>query len=248
MKMQFKLFNYQFKSHFGYLLLLLVCVTTFIKLGLWQYHKAQHKQRIEDAYHASTKKQTKQLIDYIAEPETIKFQKVQVAGHYEPRYQFLVDNQVERGRGGFHVITPFKIKGKTQYVLINRGWIQGLDNHQAVPQFDTPLEEMLVEGMVWVPTNKIFTLEKKETASTEGGWQPVWQHLDMKKFQSLAPIQTLDVIVKLDPAQKKSGFVRNWQLPPSKIATNLGYAYQWFGFAVAAVFIFLYQSISKTDR
>jgi surfeit locus 1 family protein len=30
-----------------------------------------------------------------------------------------------------------------------------------------------------------------------------------------------------------------------RIATNMGYAYQWFGFALAALLIFLYMSISK---
>jgi surfeit locus 1 family protein len=39
--------------------------------------------------------------------------------------------------------------------------------------------------------------------------------------------------------------VRNWQIPAERITTNIGYAYQWFGFSVAALLIYLYMSISK---
>lgn len=247
MKMQFKLFNYQFKNNVWYLLLLVACVVTFIKLGLWQYNKAAYKQGIQDAYQASVKKGTQSFIKYLNNPEVLEFQNISFAGSFETQYQILIDNKVEQGRGGFHIVTPFKIKNTDQYILVNRGWIAGYDgDHQKVPEFDTPAEEMRIEGMVWIPTDKIFTLEK-ESEIKPNVWKLVWQNLDMKKYHSVAPISVLDVIVKLAPNQK-GGFVRNWQLPPSKIATNLSYAYQWFGFAFAAIAIFLYQSIRRIDR
>ena len=38
----------------------------------------------------------------------------------------------------------------------------------------------------------------------------------------------------------QGGFVRNWIRPDDRIATHLGYAYQWFGFAFAAFAIYLF--------
>jgi surfeit locus 1 family protein len=246
--MQFKLFDYEFRFDWKSALFTLLCISLFIKLGFWQYHKAEFKRNIESQYQASLNKKDVLLSDYLDKPEQLQYQNVHVVGHYEPKYQILIDNQVEGERAGFHVVTPFKLKGKDLYVLVNRGWILGSANHQEVPEFATPSNEQVISGMLWVPTDKIFTLEDASSKAVSKTWQLVWQNLDMKKYQALVPMQVLNVIVKLAPEQATGGFVRNWQLPPSRIMTNLSYAYQWFGFAFAALAIYLYSSISKVKQ
>lgn len=245
--MQFKFLNFQFDFHWLSTLIVIVCIPLFIKLGLWQYNKAEMRQSIQNQYETSLHKQVANLKDHLTQPSALQFQQASVSGHYESRYQFLLDNQVENSQAGFHVITPFKIEGTEQYVLVNRGWIPGEASHDKVPTFDTPEQSVQIQGMVWVPSDKIFTLEANvgNDQPQAQAWQLVWQHLDMKKYKQSAPIQVLDVIIKLDPASKAGGFVRNWQMPPSKIMTNLGYAYQWFGFALATLAIYLYTSVKR---
>lgn len=245
--MQFKFLNFQFDFNWLSTLIVIVCIPLFIKLGLWQYNKAEMRQSIQNQYEASMNKQVANLRDYLTQAKVLQFQQTSVNGHYETQYQFLLDNQVENSQSGFHVITPFKIEGTEQYVLVNRGWIPGAASHDKVPTFATPEEPLEIQGMVWVPSDKIFTLEAKADNDQPQAqvWQLVWQHLDMKKYKQTAPIQVLDVIIKLDPASKAGGFVRNWQMPPSKIMTNLGYAYQWFGFAFATLAIYLYTSVKR---
>jgi surfeit locus 1 family protein len=246
--MQFKLLGYEFSLGWISTLFTLLCIGLFIKLGLWQYHKAEIKQNIENQYQASLSKQDVMLSDYLDHPEQLQYQKVNVLGEYAPQYQILIDNQMEAEQAGFHVITPFKIKGKDLYVLVNRGWLAGGAHHQDIPKFETPVGEQAISGMLWIPTAKIFSLESAESKVGNKSWQPVWQYLDMKKYHAQAPIHVLDVIVKLAPEQATGGFVRNWQLPPSRIMTNLSYAYQWFGFAFATLAIYLYSSISKVKQ
>jgi surfeit locus 1 family protein len=222
-------------------------VILFIKLGLWQYHKAMHKQAIEDAYQASKELQEINLLEHLHDLKPLTFKSVRVIGKYEPLYQILIDNQVDNNQAGFHVITPFKISGTKLYILVNRGWVKGYDQHTVVPTIDTPLNEHEIHGMLWEPSNKIFSLEKKpEVGNLKFDY--VWQHLDIKKYQKVVPLKVLSSIVKLDPNQATGGFVRNWQLPPSRIATNLGYAYQWFGFAIATIAIFGYLSIKRVTK
>lgn len=245
--MQFKFLNFQFDFNWFSTLIVIACIPLFIKLGLWQYNKAEMRQSIQNQYETSLQKQVANLKDHLTRPSALQFQQASVSGHYESRYQFLLDNQVENSQAGFHVITPFKIEGTEQYVLVNRGWIPGEASHDKVPTFATPEQPVQIQGMVWVPSDKIFTLEAKvgNDQPQAQAWQLVWQHLDMKKYKQSAPIQVLDVIIKLDPASKAGGFVRNWQMPPSKIMTNLGYAYQWFGFALATLAIYLFTSVKR---
>jgi len=243
-QMQFRLSGFTFQPSWLGFLILLLCVPTFIKLGLWQLNKAHLKQEIQTSYNAAQDHLAQSFPQHEEHWDRWNYKKVKLSGRYETQYQILLDNQVEQSRGGFHVITPLKIEGREEYVLVNRGWVPGEDHHNTLPDIQTPSDNLEVVGLVWQPSKKIFTLESD---AQKAQWQTVWQHMDMQRYQASVPIKILPVVIKLDAASAAGGFVRNWQLPAEKIATNMGYAYQWFGFAIASVLIFLYTSIKKNE-
>ncbi|WP_292807674.1 SURF1 family protein [Methylotenera sp.] len=243
--MQFRLGNYLFCPSWLGVILLMICIPLFIKLGLWQYNKAELRKQIQSSYTASQDSDALVLPNNLSDPDAWKYKKVKVKGQYETKYQILLDNQVENNIAGFHVITPLKLDGTHQYVLINRGWVAGGNHHTETPNIVTPNQMQEIIGSVWVPSKKIFTLESD---SEKNRWSTVWQHMDMDRYQKNVPLQVLPLLIKLDPKSNAGGFVRNWQLPASKIATNMGYAYQWFGFTIASILIFLFTSIKKANN
>ncbi|HQO16840.1 MAG TPA: SURF1 family protein [Methylotenera sp.] len=252
-QLQFRMHDFVFKPSLVGSLLTIVCIPLFIHFGLWQFHKAQSKQRIHHAFNQAQTDQALQFPTIQSNPslnvEEWKYKKVIVTGEYDTKYQFLLDNQMEGNRAGFHVITPLKIDGTSEYVLVNRGWIVANDTHVDIPAVDTPSGPLTIEGQVWVPSKKIFTLENKSqqegnTLKSES-WQPVWQNMNMAQYKQAVPYQISDLVIKLDQKSQAGGFIRNWQVPAERITTNLGYAYQWFGFALATLLIYLYMSISR---
>ncbi|MDO9151406.1 MAG: SURF1 family protein [Methylotenera sp.] len=243
--MQFRLGNYLFCPSWLGFIILMICIPLFIKLGLWQYNKAELRKEIQSSYNASLDHDALTLPNNINHLDAWKYKKVKIKGHYETKYQILLDNQVEENVAGFHVITPLKLDGSNDYVLINRGWVAGGANHTDIPAISTPNEPLEIIGLVWVPSKKIFTLESD---AEKNHWNTVWQHMDMDRYQKNVPIHILPLVIKLDVKSDAGGFVRNWQLPASKIATNIGYAYQWFGFTIASILIFLFTSIKKANN
>lgn len=251
-QLQFRIHQYVFSPTWLGTLLTIICIPLFIKFGLWQYHKAEQKQFIQDAYNqAKTNAALTFPLDITGKPDVLieswKYKKVKVSGTYETKYQFLLDNQVEGDRAGYHVITPLKIDNSQQYVLVNRGWILAKDNHSELPVFDTPTGTQQITGQVWLPSKKIFSLESKGGAH-ENHLQPVWQNIDIAKYQRLVPFTVSPLAIKLDVQSEGGGFVRNWQVPVERITTNMGYAYQWFGFALATLLIYIYMSVSKVGK
>jgi len=244
-QMQFRFAGYLFCPSWLGLLVLIICVPLFINLGLWQYNKAALKQEIQTKYDASLDSEALSLPDELKDLDFWRYKKIKVKGRYDTKYQILLDNQVEDDRAGFHVLTPLKLEGRNDYVLINRGWIAGGTAHNDLPQIITPADPVEIVGLVWVPSKKIFTLESDIEKNT---WNQVWQNMDMERYQKSVAIHVLPIVIKLDAKSDAGGFVRNWQLPASRIATNMGYAYQWFGFAVASILIFLYSGISKVSN
>jgi surfeit locus 1 family protein len=52
----------------------------------------------------------------------------------------------------------------------------------------------------------------------------------------------------LDADSNAGGFSRAWPAPAERIGTHIGYAYQWYGFAVATFIIYLVVGFRKRDR
>ena len=242
---QFRLSGYVFCPSWLGLLVLLICVPLFIKLGLWQYHKAELKKEIQSSYDTSLDSEALNLPDKLENLDAWRYKRIQVKGRYDTKYQILLDNQVENNRAGFHVLTPLKLEGRNDYILINRGWVAGGTTRGDLPKITTPVEPVEIVGLAWVPSKKIFTLESDVEKNT---WNDVWQNMDMERYQKSVAIKVLPIVIKLDAKSNAGGFVRNWQVPASRIATNIGYAYQWFGFAVASILIFLFTSIKKVSN
>jgi surfeit locus 1 family protein len=250
---EFRLYRYIFKPSLVGVISTLICIPLFINFGLWQYNKAQKKIAIQAVYNHAEINEALQFPLLTNQPRDIdvedwKYKKVTVTGVYDAKYQFLLDNQVEADRVGFHVITPLKIDKTNQYVLVNRGWILGNDTHTNLPTFSTPLGLQTVVGQIWVPSKKIFSLEAKTITTNQNkneDWKFVWQYMNIGDYQQRVPFNVSDMAIKLDSTSSAGGFVRNWQVSAERITTHMGYAYQWFGFALATLLIFIYMSFSK---
>jgi len=252
-QLQFRIYRYVFRPSLIGTVLTLICIPLFIKFGFWQYNKAQQKQTIQSAYQSAEASNAQDFPLNLSANESLNieqwnYKRVKVTGSYDTQYQILLDNKVEGNQAGYHVITPFKIASTSQYVLINRGWIAGKASHAELPEFTTPSGQHTLTGQIWIPSKKIFTLENKSVSSGPKTWQPVWQNMDMVQYQKIVPLTVSPFAIKLDNGSQPGGFLRNWQVPADRITTHIGYAYQWFGFALASLLIFLYMSISRVSK
>lgn len=245
--LQFRISHYVFRPTWLGTVITLVCIPVFISLGQWQYQKAEAKQAFQsqlDNYKHETPVQLPHKVDDL---EAWRYRQIKVTGVYEPRYQILLDNQVENGRAGYHVITPLKIEDTEQYVLVNRGWIPAEANHSHMPSVSTPVGEQQILGQVWIPATKYYSLENPvDQVSAE--WKILWQNMDMKRYAAVVPFSVSPLLIRLDPESGAGGFSRNWPAPAERLETHIGYAYQWFGFAVAAFIIYIVVSFRKSDR
>ena len=226
-------------------LMLFIC----IKLGFWQLHKAAIKQALQVQLNTRQAEPVLALPDKIASLENWRYKRVKFFGNYDTRYQLLLDNQVENTVAGYHVLTPVKVEGSKLYVLVNRGWIPRANAKVgaaiAVPSVVTPQGLQALQGDIGLPAAKFFTLEAPVLKN--GQWQTVWQHLDMVRYAKSVPFAVQPFVVRLDPSNRSGGFVRNWPPPGERVSMHLGYAYQWFGFALTLFVIFIVLNVKQKN-
>lgn len=218
-----------------------VAIWSCLRLGMWQWHKAEQKQAIMQALkpRGDAVELRTQDLEVPSHVEALHLQTVVIKGRYLPQYSFLLDNQVLDGQVGFNVITPLLLGDQKHLIWVNRGWVAGFADHQKTPEIETPDTEQIIKGLFWQQTKTGFRLDKAAS-----DWQPVQPVIDFSYLRQHVPYSFADVILKLDPAMQ-AGFARVWEVPGGQIEKHMSYAYQWFGFALASLLIGVYQMIEK---
>lgn len=238
--MQF--YQYNFSPKLIPTLVTLAAITVMIMLGQWQSSKATQKQSMQDTYDARTTQMAERITSDELDAETLTYKKVVVSGSYETQFQILLDNRVQDDKAGYHVITPFRINGSERYILINRGWVPLGADRAVLPEIKTPYGMIELSGVAMLPPSKLYELEQPE--SLDSGWQIVWQNMDLVRLRKAVPFSLQPLIIQLDQTSP-GGFVRNWTRPDDRVATHMGYAFQWYGMAVMLALFYFFVNIKK---
>ncbi|MDQ5879881.1 MAG: surfeit locus 1 family protein [Pseudomonadota bacterium] len=223
-------------------LLVAILVPTFISFGMWQWNKAAAKEARQTLLDTRSHEPAVQLSAAPADAEALRFRQVSVRGVYEPQHQILIDNRVHQERAGYHVVTPLRIEGPAgseMRVLVNRGWISA-NGTREMPAVETPTGPVELLATAVLPGTRFFTLAPEPSRAADAGWQMVWQNLDLDRYRKSVSFPLQPVVLQLDPQSSGGGFVRDWPRPDERIERHIGYAWQWFGFAVATVGIWLF--------
>lgn len=237
---------YRFRPRLIPTIITVLLLPLLINLGLWQTHKAERKQALQDIYDRHERESPLQIGAQALNPSAFRYSRVLARGRYDPAFQILLDNQMNGERAGYHVITPLQIEGQTMRVLVNRGWVPVGADRRVLPPIETPAGIVEVRGYAVAPSAKFFELAKPK--DVRGQWQTVWQNLDMRRYQAGVPFPLQPVVIRLDAGSTAGGYVREWVRPDSRIEVHRGYALQWFGMAAVLVLFYLASMIKKTTN
>ncbi len=244
-----QIFNYSFQPKLIPTLATLMVLPLLMSLGLWQANKAEQKQAMQDVYDKRGKSELAQIGTEPITVESVRFSRVKARGYYEPAYQIMIDNQISKGRAGYHVITPLHISGSNMRVLVNRGWVAVGADRNILPVIDIPQGEVEVTGYAHDPSGKYLELGTPEIK--QESWQIVWQNLNIKRYTEAVSFPMHPIIILLDPASlsdttsSAGGFVRDWPRPDSRIDVHRGYAIQWYLLSIALLVIYLVTNLKK---
>jgi surfeit locus 1 family protein len=168
-----------------------------------------------------------------------KFRVVGAAGHYLPGETFYVDNMLYEGQPGYHVISLFELENRDSLVLVNRGWIAGLSDRSVLPETDTPLEARMIGGSLVSPRTRPFFM-----GDTEPEGQKLRLYIDIEKISQRLNRPVLPFVMQLQ-SDRADGLIRSWPKFDSKVSMHIGYAVQWFAFALFAFLMAIYSCFKK---
>ena len=163
-----------------------------------------------------------------------------VTGEFVPRHTVLLDNRLRQGRAGYEVVTPMRIAGTTDNVLVNRGWVAAMPRRGQLPQFGTPAGEVRIEGIALQRLPQALSLGTPEKGS-------VRQNLDIAQFAAETGLALRPVVVQ-QHAGPEDGLSRDWPAADAGVLKHESYSLQWYTFAALAVVLFIVLSFRRVTK
>jgi surfeit locus 1 family protein len=221
-------------------LLMVLFTPLFCGLGVWQLDRAEQKRQIAGALELRRKLPVLSIGADLPATEELEFRRLQARGRFLHDRTVLIENRKFQGKNGFHVITPLRLTDSGKLLLINRGWVARPPAGEA-PDFPRPEGVLTVRGEARIPQPPALDL-KPALEATQG--MPHWPFLTLENYAAWSGLETLPFVV-LQAPEASGAFARQWPSPPAKTAMHIGYAIQWFAFALIGLLIWLRLSLHK---
>lgn len=227
--------EWRFRPRWVPFLLLLAPAGICAGLGVWQLDRAAQKRAFAAELAAREALAPLEIGDAPVDAAAVRHRSVSARGVLEAAGQVYIEGRRHAGKAGYFVVTPLRIAGSERRVLVNRGWVAAMD--ASVPE-----GEVTVTGVADVPSPPALVLHAGEDAAK--AWGTRWPYLTLPLYAATVshPLQT--VIVLQDSADPH-GFVREWPRELPKEGMHIGYALQWFAFALIGLVVFLRLSFTR---
>ena len=217
-------------------------------LGFWQLSRAHRKLAFE-AEVAERGPMPPLTLEQLAHDTATGDQQAQrrivLAGVWDAAHTVYLMNRSMDERSGFYVTTPLRLSDGTA-VLVQRGWIARDDaNPMKAPPVATPSGPVTVRGHVAPWPSHWIDLGHMSAGA-------VRQNLELAPLtaESGLAIRPITVAEDANADNAADGLRRDWPAPSAgvSIATNYGYAFQWFAMAVTALVLYAYFQFIRPRR
>jgi surfeit locus 1 family protein len=231
-------------------LLVLLAAAVCARLGIWQLDRLAQRRTFNARVEAQIDRSAL-LLDsasiqdpaQLSELYNMEYRPVQVTGTYDPSQEIALQNQYFGNEWGVHLVTPLIISGTNSAVLVDRGWIPAQEyasagNNAALPWArynETGVVQ--VQGIIRRPQVKAELGSRTDPPVNSGdGFRNHWYFVNIDQLVKQSSHPLLPVYVQQAPDALHSGLPERTQ-PTFDLSEgpHMGYALQWFSFAVLLI-------------
>lgn len=216
------------------LLATVLAVGLSARLGFWQLDRAAQKRAWQGALDERGRLpplQTTELASAPAAAEAQLHRRVQLRGRWLDDKTIFLDNRPMAGRVGFFVVTPLLLEGRSEAVLVQRGWVpRDMQERSLLPSLPPEPAPVELSGRLAAAPSRLYELG----AAASGA---IRQNLASAAYAQEIQQPLLPLTVVQEGAAA-GGLLRDWPAPETGLQKHYGYAFQWF--ALSALFLGLY--------
>jgi surfeit locus 1 family protein len=236
----------RFAPRWYWVLLTAALLPVFVGLGNWQWQRGQARE----AQWQEFARGSDEAIEASAQTLTRlpRYTHVRVAGRFDAERQFLLDNISHNGAPGYQVLTVLELAEGSK-LLVNRGWLPFLGFREQLPDVALPVESLagpltLTGRLAALPVAGLPS--GRAGPATVGDWPRVASFPTSAQLEAAYGAPLLPAVLLLD-ADSGPGYLRDWQPPGLQPARHIGYAVQWWAFALLLLALFIGFNVKKRN-
>lgn len=220
-----------------FLALALAVAAACIRLGFWQLSRLDQRrarnQQIRAGLQAAPVDLNQLATGDVVEP----YRRVRAKGRFDSAHEIVLTARTYQGQSGVHLVTPLRLQDVEAAVLVDRGW---LPLEARTPE---RLERYEIESAVEIqgialPAQQQARLPLLPPPPTGTTAEPrlQWAALDVEAISAQIPYELLPLYVALsEPIPAATDAPRPDPGVELSDGPHLGYAIQWFSFALIAL-------------
>jgi surfeit locus 1 family protein len=209
-----------------------------LSLGNWQSGRAETKRALQARYDVAMGEAPIHVGTSLLDRDSVLYRKLEVEGTFDDAHSILLDNRVQGGVAGYHVLTPLRIRGSALAILVNRGWVAVGASRAQLPVPPTPAGLVKLEGMAVDPHTRYVELAQ---SAPQGR---VWQNLDFERYAATTGLR-LQPVLLLQTSSLADGLRRDWPRPDTGVSMHVSYAFQWYSLATTLAVLWLVMNIKR---
>lgn len=231
-------------------ILVLILAGVMVRLGFWQIDRLHQRREFNARVSANQALPEAALDSALLSQDLVsmEYRRISLAGVYLLDQQVLLRNQVLDGQIGVHLLTPLRIDGSNQVVLVDRGWVPLEDaSLQAVRTFDQP-GMVSLHGIIRLGQSKVHARTSPASADSPASTSGV----DLPALAGLTGQDLVPVYVQKAPEGSASTLPAAVLTEPELTeGSHASYAIQWFSFALILVVgypAYVYSRLRRISR
>lgn len=239
-------------------LMVIAAVAGMVRLGIWQLDRLAERRAFNARVSAQVGAPELSLNGALAHGEVtgpqlmeMEYRPAVVTGTYDPQNEIILRNQVYESRPGYHLLTPLRVEGTDQAVIVDRGFIPLEESSPAARAKYAQAGSVTVRGVIRQPHVPRFFGVPDPTLAPGETRLDAWNAINVARLQEQVGYPLLPVYLLASPDPELTGGpLASLDTPDLSEGPHMGYAIQWFTFAALLAagypYFFWRQTTAKT--
>lgn len=218
-------------------LLVFAVAAMCVRFGFWQLDRLQQRRERNTETRERLHAPPETLISAPRDSGGWLYRRVFIDGTFDNDRSIILPGRAFEGTPGAHVLTPVLLPDGTA-ILADRGWVAAADGATV----DLPalgLAAVAADTAVVLPfpgqERKLGRPPAGSAARVDSGFRRVWFAMDEQALRAQFPYPLGVIHVRLLPDSAAAALPLREPLPSLNNGPHLGYAIQWFSFALIAI-------------
>jgi surfeit locus 1 family protein len=209
-----------------------------LSLGAWQGRRADEKRAVQATLDARGLEPAVALTGRVPDAVPLLFRRVSARGEWIAERQIFIDNRIHEGLAGFEVVTPLRLSGTQDAVLVDRGWLaRDSALYPGHPQAPVPAGGVEVSGVAIRPPARVLELSPRTVAGD------TWQNLSIERYAAQSGLALLPIVILADPPGP--GLAAAHERPDAGVMKHVEYQLTWYALAATTLVLWAVLNVSR---